>query len=309
MKIVILDRLTLGKDLDINIFNKLGDIEVYDTTNANEALKRVKNCDVVVTNKVLITEDIMKKSKFKLVCLTATGMNNVDLKAAEKLNIKIKNVAGYSTNSVVQTAFSIIFYFLQNLNYYKEYVEKGDWSRSSIFTCLEKPFDELNEKKVGVIGLGNIGKDFAKKISVFGCEVVYYSTSHKNIDKNYKRVELDELLKTSDIISIHCPLNEQTKNLLVYENMKNIKNKAILLNLGRGGIINEFDLSKIIDEKEIYCGLDVIEKEPIELNNPLMNIVNKQRLLITPHIGWASLKARKKMLELVVENIKSYYKS
>ena len=152
----------------------------------------------------------------------------------------------------------MIFYFMQKLAYYKKYVDEGKWQKSDIPTHIDKPFFELDGKKVGIIGLGDIGRNFAKKASAFDCEVVYFSTSGNNSNTQYKRVELNELLETCDIISIHCPLNENTKDLLNYENMKNIKDGAILLNLGRGGIINEVDLSKIIDEKEIYCGIDVV---------------------------------------------------
>jgi glycerate dehydrogenase len=258
MKIVILDRATLGFDVDMSIFDSLGEVISYDITLANETISRVKDADIIITNKVLVTKEIMNEaSNLKLICISATGTNNVDLEYAKQKNISVKNVAGYSSSSVVQLAFSMIFYFIQKLSYYKKYVDEGNWQKSQIFTHIDKPFFELDGKKVGIIGLGDIGSNLARKVKAFDCEVVYYSTSGKNSNNEYKRVELDELLSTCDIISIHCPLNENTKNLLNYENMKNIKDGAILLNLGRGGIINEADL-KIIDEKEIYCGIDVI---------------------------------------------------
>ena len=248
----------------------------------------------------------MDNSKIKLICITATGMNNVDLVYAKEKNIEVKNVAGYSTSSVVQVAFSMIFYFVQKLNYYKSYVDEGKWQKSEIFTHIDEPFFELDGKKVGIIGLGDIGKNFAKKASAFDCEVVYFSTSGKNSNSEYKQVSLDELLKTSDIISIHAPLNENTKDLLNYENMKNIKDGAILLNLSRGGIINEPDLAKIIDEKEIYCGIDVASVEPILEDNPLLNVKNKDRLILTPHIAWASVEARNRLVKMVAKNIEEF---
>lgn len=303
MKLVILDRATLGFDVDVSIFEKFGEVISYDITKENETLERVKNADIVITNKVVINKEHMDNSKMKLVCITATGTNNVDLVYAKEKNIEVKNVAGYSTSSVVQVAFSMIFYFVQKLNYYKSYVDEGSWQKSNIFTHIDEPFYELDNKRVGVIGLGEIGRDFAKKASAFNCEVVYYSTSGKNSNSDYKQVSLDELLKTSDIISIHAPLNENTKNLLNYENMKNIKEGAILLNLGRGGIINESDLAKIIDEKEIYCGIDVVSVEPILEENPLLKVSNKNRLLLTPHIGWASVEARNRLVKMVARNI------
>ena len=306
MKIVILDRATLGFDIDMSVFEVLGEVKSYDITKPNETIQRLQDADIVITNKVVISKEVMDNSNLKLICISATGTNNVDLEYAKQKNIQVKNVAGYSSSSVVQLAFSMIFHIVQKLDYYKKYVDEGNWQKSQIFTHIDKPFFELDGKKVGIIGLGDIGRNFAKKASAFDCEVMYYSTSGKNSNSEYKQVSLDELLSTCDIISIHCPLNENTKDLLNYENMKNIKDGAILLNLGRGGIINEADLAKIIDEKEIYCGIDVVAVEPILEDNPLLKVKNKQRLLLTPHIGWASIEARTRLVKMVAENIKEF---
>ena len=307
MQIVILDRATLGFDIDVNIFSKFGNVTSYDSTKENETAQRVKNADIVLTNKVVIGKSkIHGDANIKLICITATGMNNVDLEYAKEKNIAVKNVAGYSTSSVVQVGFSMILYFVQKLNYYKKYVDEGNWQKNELFTHIDEPFFELDKKRVGIIGLGEIGRNFAKKAKAFDCEVVYYSTSGKNSNSEYKSISLEELLKTSDIISIHAPLNENTKNLLTYENMKNMKDGAILLNLGRGGIINENDLAKLIDEKEIYCGIDVVSKEPIEESNPLLKVKNKDRLLLTPHIGWASIEARTRLVNMVAKNIEDF---
>ena len=309
MKIVILDRATLGFDMDVSIFDTLGDVTSYDVTFANQTKDRVKDADIVVTNKVVLGKEEMKNSAIKLIAITATGMNNVDLDEAKKREIEVKNVAGYSSSSVVQVSFAMIFHFMQKLDYYKTYVDDGKWAKSDIFTHIEKPFYELDGKRVGIIGLGDIGSNLAKKAAAFDCEVVYYSTSGKNSNDTYKRVELDELIKTSDIISIHCPLNKNTKDLLNYENMKNLKEGAIVLNLGRGGIINEEDLAQIIDEKKICCGIDVVSKEPIEKENPLLTVKNKHRLVLTPHIGWASIEARTRLIKKVAGNIEEFLKS
>ena len=306
MKIIILDRATLGFDIDISVFETLGEVKSYDITKPNETIERLQDADIVITNKVVISKEVMDSSNLKLICISATGMNNVDLEYAKQKNIEVKNVAGYSSASVVQVAFSMIFYFVQKLDYYKKYVDEGNWQKSQIFTHIDKPFFELDGKKVGIIGLGDIGRNFAKKAEAFDCEVMYFSTSGKNSNSEYKQVSLDELLNTCDIISIHCPSNENTKDLLNYKNMKNIKDGAILLNLGRGGIINEPDLAKIIDEKEIYCGIDVVCVEPILEDNPLLKVKNKDRLLLTPHIGWASIEARTRLVKMVAENIKEF---
>lgn len=306
MKIVILDRATLGFDVDISVFEKYGTVISYDFTKKEETQDRIKDVDIVLTNKVLITKEHMDNSNIQLICITATGMNNVDLEYAKIKKIEVKNVAGYSTSSVVQVGFSMIFHFVQKLNYYKNYVDQGKWQKSDIFTHIDKPFFELDGKKVGIIGLGEIGRNFAKKAKAFDCEVMYYSTSGRNSNSEYKQVSLDELLKTCDIITIHAPLNDDTKDLLNYENMKNIKDGAILLNLGRGGIINEADLAKIIDEKEIYCGIDVVSVEPILDSNPLLSVKNKEQLLLLPHIGWSSVEARNRLIEMVAQNIEDF---
>ena len=306
MKIVILDRATLGFDVDISVFEKYGTVISYDFTKKEETQDRIKDADIVLTNKVLITKEHMDNSNIQLICITATGMNNVDLEYAKIKKIEVKNVAGYSTSSVVQVGFSMIFHFVQKLNYYKNYVDQGKWQKSDIFTHIDKPFFELDGKKVGIIGLGEIGRNFAKKAKAFDCEVMYYSTSGRNSNSEYKQVSLDELLKTCDIITIHAPLNDDTKDLLNYENMKTIKDGAILLNLGRGGIINEADLAKIIDEKEIYCGIDVVSVEPILDSNPLLSVKNKEQLLLLPHIGWSSVEARNRLIEMVAQNIEDF---
>ena len=306
MNIVILDRKTLGLDIDMAIFETFGNVKNYDCTKPNETIERLKEADIVITNKVVISKEVMENTNLKLICVTATGMNNIDLESAKQKNIEVKNVAGYSSASVVQLAFSMIFKIMQKLDYYKKYVDEGNWQKSDIFTHIDKPFFELDGKKVGIIGLGDIGKNFAKKALAFDCEVMYFSTSGKNSNSEYKQVSLDELLNNSDVITIHCPLNENTKDLLNYENMKNIKDGAILLNLSRGGIINEADLAKIIDEKEIYCGIDVASVEPILEDNPLLNVKNKDRLILTPHIAWASVEARNRLMKMVAKNIEEF---
>ena len=306
MNIVILDRKTLGLDIDMAIFETFGNVKNYDCTKPNETIERLKEADIVITNKVVISKEVMENTNLKLICVTATGMNNIDLESAKQKNIEVKNVAGYSSASVVQLAFSMIFKIMQKLDYYKKYVDEGNWQKSDIFTHIDKPFFELDGKKVGIIGLGDIGKNFAKKALAFDCEVMYFSTSGKNSNSEYKQVSLDELLNNSDVITIHCPLNENTKDLLNYENMKNIKDGAILLNLSRGGIINEADLAKIIDEKEIYCGIDVASVEPILEDNPLLNVKNKDRLILTPHIAWTSVEARNRLVKMVAKNIEEF---
>ncbi len=304
MKIVLLDAITFG-NTDLSGFNELGEVEIYQRTLPHETQERIKDAHVVVTNKVVISEEIMQSSPtLRLVCVAATGMNNVDLEAAKKLGIEVKNVAGYSTASVVQHTFSMLLYLLQHSRYYDERVKDGTYSKSGIFTDVSREFHEINGKRWGIIGLGAIGKEVATVAEAFGAEVAYYSTSGKNSFARYKRLELEELLRTSDFVTIHAPLNEQTQGLLGYEELKSCKEGAIVLNLGRGGIIDEDAVARIVDEKDIYIGLDVFEKEPLSEDSPLLRVQNMQRLHLTPHIAWTSKEAREKLIAGVIQNIK-----
>jgi lactate dehydrogenase-like 2-hydroxyacid dehydrogenase len=299
MKLVFLDAKTLG-DVDLSKFSKFGEVKIYQTTDKDETLSRIKDADIVFTNKVVIDKDIMDKSNIKIIQIMATGMNNVDLEYAEQKGIIVKNVEGYSTDSVVQLTFAFVLEFMNKVRYFNEYVN-NEYSNSEIFTHIIN-WSELNAKKWGIIGLGAIGKKVAEIATAFGCEVSYYSTSGKNSNSKYKRVDLETLLKYSDIISIHAPLNQDTENLLNKNNLHLIKKGAMLLNLGRGGIVHEKDLADIIDEKGFFAGFDVFTKEPIDKENPLLKCKN---ILLTPHIAWASVEAREKLVQLAYGNISS----
>ncbi len=304
-KIVLLDALTFG-DTDLSGFDLLGEVTVFETTSPQEVQERITDADVIVTNKVVINDEHMHNTpSLKLICVAATGMNNIDLEAAKKRNIAVKNVAGYSTDSVIQHTFSMLFYLMGHSRYYDEYVKSGAYSRSKIFTDVSRPFFEIKGKKWGIIGLGEIGRGVAKLADAFGAEVCYYSTSGKNHSQPYERLKLDELLQSCDFISIHAPLNEQTNNLLDYEQLLLCKDGAIVLNLGRGGIVNEEAIARVIDEKYIYFGLDVLTKEPMREDHPLLEVKNKENLYVTPHIAWTSVEARDKLITSVIENISS----
>ena len=301
MKIVFLDALTLG-DVDFDRFREFGDVEIYDITLRDEVVDRVRGADIVVTNKVVIDKEVMDNSNIKFIQVAATGMNNVDLEYAKKKGILVKNVSGYSTFSVVQHTFALVLGLLNRVKYFDEYT-RNEYPNSKIFTHIV-PWFEIKGKRWGIIGLGSIGKEVAKVAKAFGAEVVYYSTSGKNNSKEYKRVELDELLRSSDIISIHAPLNENTKNLIGFDEIMKIKDGAILVNLGRGGIINEEDLAKALSVKNIFVGLDVFEKEPISEDNPLLKF--KDKTLLSPHIAWTSIEARERLMDGIYQNIKQF---
>ncbi len=309
MKIVCLDADTLGNDVDLDsVFGKFGEFVSYNMTDETQTIQRLQNADIVLTNKVLITKDIIAKTNLKLICVTATGVNNIDLVAAKEANIPVKNVAGYSTNSVVQQTFANILAIRNSTSYYENYGKNSDgWAKSPIFVNLDKPIFELSGKKFCVVGLGTIGLEVAKVAQAFSCEVSYYSTSGNNSNSNFKRVSFDEVLK-SDIISIHAPLNENTKNLFNSQALNQLKDGTMLVNSGRGGIVDEEYMAKLIDEREIYFITDVLEKEPIVANHPLLKVKNKDRLMITPHIAWASVEARRKLIELSAKNIEDFIK-
>ena len=308
MKIVILDAKTLGDDIDLEIFSQFGDVEIYPTTSPAELYERIEDADIIITNKVVIDRDAINAARnLKLICEAATGYNNIDVLYAKEKGIAVTNVAGYSTESVVQTTFGMLFYLLMHLRYYDDYVKSGEYAKSDIFTHLGRPFWEIHGKRWGIIGLGTIGRRVAEVAESFGCDVIYYSTSGVERPEKYPRYPLDELLKTSDIVSIHAPLNEKTKNLITINELQLMKENAILLNLGRGGIVNEKDLAIALDSDMIGgAGFDVLEKEPIDPENPLLKIKNKEKLLITPHIAWTSIEARKRLVNEIVENIRAF---
>ena len=308
MKVVILDAKTLGDDIDLSIFEQFGDLEVYPTTTPAQLYERIEDADIIITNKVVIDKDVINAARnLKLICVAATGYNNVDVAYAKEKGIAVTNVAGYSTESVVQTTFGMLFYLLMHLRYYDDYVKSGRYAYSDTFTHLGRPFWEINGKRWGIIGLGTIGRRVAQIAESFGCDVIYYSTSGIEREEKYPRYPLEELLRTSDIVSIHAPLNEKTKNLITIKELGTMKDTAILLNLGRGGIVNEKDLAIALDSDLIGgAGLDVLEKEPIDPDNPLLKIKNKEKLLITPHIAWTSIEARKRLVNEIVENIRAF---
>lgn len=311
MKLVLLDLQTLG---DIQLpqeLHEFGELTTYSTTSPEEVLDRVIDADIVLTNKVVLDRTILEKCpQLKLICILATGTNNIDLDAAKELNIVVNNVSGYSTHSVAQHTFSMLFYLMGHLDYYNNYTQSAKYAKSQTFTHLTHSFQELNGKTFGIIGLGNIGQKVAAIASVFGANVIYYSTSGKNNQQPYTQVSLEELLTTADIISIHAPLTDKTYHLIGQRQLDLMKPTTYLLNTGRGGIVIEKDLAKALDKKAIAAaGIDVFEKEPLDANSPLYTISNKERLLMTPHTAWASEEARNKLLALTVENIKHFLDS
>ncbi len=308
MNLVFLDTKTVGNIPNLNVLDTFGKVTYYETTSPQQTLERVREADIVITNKVVLDSTIIEQaSNLKLICVSATGTNNVDKDAARKRGIPVKNVSDYSTNSVAQGTFSLLLHLLNKVPYFDHYVKSGGYSQTDIFTHFGKTFWELTGKRFGILGLGNIGRQVAKIASAFGSEVVYYSASGQNIAQPYLRLELEEFLQTSDIISIHAPLNEHTTNLINYDRLRMMKKTAILLNAGRGGIINEADLAKALNEDLIAAaGIDVYTKEPITEDNPLLQVRNKEKLALTPHVTWASMEARTLLMQKVGQNIREF---
>ena len=308
-KIVVLDSKTLG-NVNFDKLKEFGEVVLYEKTKTEEVEERVKDASIILTNKVVLNKDNLKNAeKLEIICETATGFNNIDIEYAKSKNIAVTNVAGYSTPTVAQHTFATLLHLYDKIGYYDEFVKSGEYSKSGMFTNLDKPFNDVEGKKWGIVGLGNIGKKVAKIAEAFGAEVVYYSTSGKNNNSDYKRVELDELLSESDIISIHSPLNSNTQGLFNYDNLKKMKKSSVLINMGRGPIVVEKDLAKAIDENIIAgAGLDVFSVEPIPEDSPLLKIKNKEKIVMTPHIAWASIEARERLFNDLIENIKAFYR-
>lgn len=307
-KIVILDGKTLG-DISLEKLSEIGEVRYYDTTDISEVKERVREANIVLTNKVVLNrENLSEANNLEFIAEVATGFNNIDIEYAKEKGIGVANVAGYSTNAVVQHTFASTLALLDEVTYYDNYVKSGEYSKSGLFTCLDRSYYEIEGKTWGIIGLGNIGKKVAKIAEAFGAKVVYYSTTGINSNNDFSRVSFDDLLSKSDIISIHAPLNENTLGLINYEALCKMKNSAVLVNMGRGPIVVEEDLAIAIDEDRIRgAALDVFEVEPIKINSPLLTMKNKDRIILSPHIAWASVEARERLFNEVVENITAFY--
>ena len=310
MNIVFLDRKSIGDDIDLTSYEKLGNVVTYDFTTPDEAPERVKDADVIVINKVPINKQTVDTAThLKLVCVTATGTNNLDKDYLDARGVEWRNVAGYSTETVTQHTFSLLFYLMEHMGYYDEYVKRGNYAGDRLFTHFEKTFHEINGMNWGIIGLGAIGRRVAQVATAFGCNVAYYSTSGKNHTTDYKELTFEELLKTSDIISIHAPLDQKTEGLIDLAALRQMKKTAVLLNLGRGPIVVEEDLCKALDDEIIAgAGLDVLSVEPMKTDSPFLKMKNKDRLIITPHIAWASIEARVRLMDIVYHQIEDFLK-
>jgi glycerate dehydrogenase len=309
MKLVFLDTRTIG-DADISALASLGEFVAYKDTLPEQVVPRCLDADIVITNKTkLMQAELEALPHLKLICVAATGMNNVDLKVAAEKGISVKNVADYSTDSVAELTLTLALDLIHHIGYYDHFVKSGAYSRSGLFVHYGRPFFELKGKKWGIIGMGHIGRRVAEIATAFGAEVSYHSTSGKNLQAGYPHKSLNDLLAESDIVSLHAPLNEQTKHLINYDKLCRMKSEAFLINVSRGGLINEADLVLALRENRLSgAGLDVFKKEPLPLDHPFLSPDIREKLLMTPHIAWASAEARQRLIDTIVQHILNHLK-
>lgn len=310
MKIVVLERHSVGTDIDVSCFERLGEVTYYRNTSMQEVSERVEDADIVIANKAPLNRVTLKNAKnLKLICEFATGFDNVELSYCTEKGIKVCNVRDYSTSAVAQHTFAMALYLMEHLPHYDRFVKSGQYANQDRFSCYDIPFCELNGKRWGIIGMGNIGHMVAKIATAFGCEVIFHSVTGKSTETAYEQVSFEELLKTSDILSIHCPLSDLTRNLIDKKALSMMKKEAILINVARGAVVdNDALYDALMNNTIAAAGLDVLREEPIRTTNLLSKIQDSNKLFITPHLAWASVEARTRLVEEVYQNIASFQK-
>ena len=310
MRIVILERNSVGTDVSVDSISKYGETTVYRNTTAEDVAERVKEADIIIANKAPLNETTLKNAqKVKLICEFATGYDNVDLAYCKSRGIKVANVVNYSTDAVAQHTFALCLYILEKLHHYDGYVKSGEYASQDRFSNFDIPYTELAGKTWGIIGMGNIGRKVAEIAKAFGCHVIFYSVTGKSSCTEYEQVDFDTLLRESDVLSLHCPLSDITRNLINLDALKKMKKTAILINVARGPVVNDEDLYTALMENYILgAGLDVTGTEPMKDSNPLSKIKDSNRLIITPHMAWASIEARERCVSETCKNIEAFLK-
>ncbi|MDD2392621.1 MAG: NAD(P)-dependent oxidoreductase [Eubacteriales bacterium] len=307
MKIVFLDRSSVGLDVDISIYEKFGTIKVYDYSEPHDIKQRIFGSDIVITNKAPMDESTLSGTSVRLICLTATGADNVDHDFCRKSGITVCNVKGYSTNSVVQHTFALLFMIWERMTEFIEHTRNGRYVGDTDYSHYAYTFREMTGKTFGVMGMGAIGSAVAKVAETFGFNVIYWSSSDMDRNTAYRRVGLEELLRTCDVISINSPLNEQTRGLLGIHEFEIMKPETVVINTGRGAIIVEEDIVQAIENGMIGgAALDVITKEPMTSDSPFTRILDRPNFILTPHVAWAAVESRQRCLDEVCLNIESW---
>ncbi len=303
--IVFLDRYSLC-DRDLSLIESLGRYTAYDDTPRDKVAERLADADVAIANKVLIDGQTMRRlPRLKLICVAATGMNNIDLETAAELGIEVRNAGGYSTYSVAETTLCSALALMREVVYFDEYFKSGRYAAAERMFCYDRPTRQLRGRNWGIVGLGNIGREVARLATAFGCRVSYFSTSGAKREEEYPQLPLGELLADSDIVSIHSPLNDRTRGLIGREELSAMKPAAILINVARGGIVDEQALAEALDNDTIAgAALDVFSSEPLR-ESPLYHLRDPYKLLASPHNAWSSAEAIDRLVECIAENIRS----
>ena len=308
MKLVMVERNSVGLDVNVDGYKDFGEVTYYPHTTLEEGAKHIGDAEVVISNKLPLNETTLKDCpNVKLICNTATGFDNIDLDYCNQRGIRVTNVKDYSTAAVAQHTFALLFYVLEKLRGYDDYVKSGEYTKSGKFSYFGYEFTELEGRTWGIVGMGNIGRKVAKIAEAFGCRVIFYSSSGNSTCTEYERVDFDTLLKESDFLSLHCPLTDRTRDLMNKEAFSKMKKEAILINVARGPVVNQEALYEALTEGIIAgAGLDVLTKEPMTEDNPLAKIKDSHKLLITPHMAWGSVEARQRVVDGVYKNIEAY---
>lgn len=308
MKIVILERNSVGTDVSVDGIGKYGEVTSYPNTTADDVAEKIQDAEIIVANKAPLNAETLKNaSKVKLICEFATGFDNVDINYCKERGIKVANVVNYSTDMVAQHTFALCLYVLGKLHHYDHYVKSGEYAAQDRFSNFDIPFTELAGKTWGIIGMGNIGRKVAQIAKAFGCRVIFHSITGKSSCTDYDMVDFDTLLAESDILSLHCPLSDLSRNLINLEALKKMKKTAILVNVARGPVVNDADLYTALTEGYIAAaGLDVTSTEPMKESNPLSKIMDSNKLIITPHLAWASIEARNRCVSETCRNIEAF---
>lgn len=309
MKIVVLERNSVGPDVSVDCLQELGEVTYYkNTVSPAEVRERVKDADIVVANKSPMNKDTLAEAKnLKLVCEFATGYDNCDLEYLKGRGIPVCNVVNYCTSMVAQHTFTLALALSQKLPHYDRYVKSGEYSAQDRFSNFDIPFYELEGKTWGIVGMGNIGQKVARIAESFGCKVIFHSVTGRSTVAEYEQVDKDTLLRESDFLSLHCPLSDLTRDFIDAKALQMMKKSAVLINVARGAVVNNRDLYEALQAGEIAAaGLDVVEKEPLELTNPLSQIKDSNKLIITPHLAWGSVEARNRCVEGVYGNIQAF---
>lgn len=306
-KIVFLDEYSLS-GCDLSRIKALGDYTGYEKSFTTEqVVERCREADIIISNKVLVTRKAIEQlPNLKLICVAATGVNNIDLEAARERGIPVKNAVGYSTHAVAETTLGAVLALYRRVGYYDRFVKSGDYAQSDVPFHFGMPTHQLYGKRWGIIGLGNIGREVARLASAFGCEVAYTSTSGAVREESYPALPLDELLKWADVVTIHCPLNERTRNLIGRRELALMKPEALLVNVARGGIVDEETLVEALDNDRLGgAAIDVYEKEPMRADSPLLLAQKSDKLLLSPHNAWSPVEAIEVLIGCIEENIQS----